>query len=198
VTSAWSVGKHKLTAHDAGNTTTNTGVPISIVQQGEAHTPGPKGAPPNDATFTVDVSVQGRWDDNARYEDNFVLKVTGQHEPQVCSDYANDTPQSGTITFEGDTYPDQSTYTCTGTYKGGIITYTETLQAMNIFDSKGNTCSLSSPQRSSLQITGSYADQRFSGTVKMKAIDATQFTCQLPFNGLQGASGTWTGTVSNS
>jgi hypothetical protein len=196
VTSAWSVGKHKLTAHDAGNNTTNTGAQISIVQQGEAHTPGPKGARPDDATFTVDVSAQGRWDDNTRFDTTFVLKVTGQHQPQVCTDYADDTPQSGTITFEGQTFQDQSTYTCTGTYKGGMITYTETLQAMNIFDSKGNTCSLSSPQRSYLQITGSYADQQFSGSITQKAIDETQFTCQLPFNGLQGASGTWIGTVS--
>jgi hypothetical protein len=148
VTSDWPIGQYTLTARDGRNNMANNGEEIIIVQQGEAHTPGPNGAPTNDATFTVDVSAQGRWDDNTRFDTTLVLKVTGQYHPQVCTDYADDTPQSGTITFEGQTFQDQSTYTCTGTYKGGMITYTETLQAMNIFDSKGNTCSLSSPQRS--------------------------------------------------
>ncbi len=134
-------------------------------------------------------------DDNSHFTDNFVLKVTGQHNPQVCNDRDNDTPQSGTITFNGTTYQDQSTYTCSGTYKGGTITYNKTLQAMNIFDSKGNTCSLGSPVQSYVKMKGRYTDQQFSGTITRSRIYSTQFTCSLNFD-LQGANGTWTGSNS--
>jgi hypothetical protein len=195
VTSDWSVGSHKLTAHDASNSTTKTGTAIAIVEQGEDSTPGPNGAPSNDATFNINVDTQEQWDDNSRFTDNFVLKVTGQHNPQVCDERDNDTPQSGSVTFNGTTYPDQSTYTCSGTYKGGMITYNETLQALNIFDSKGNTCSLSSPVQSYKTMKGRYTDQQFSGTITQTRLYATQFTCSLPFD-IEGATGNWTGNNS--
>jgi hypothetical protein len=45
ITNAWSVGTHTLTARDASNYSTNNSVSVTIVQPGQANTPGPNGAP---------------------------------------------------------------------------------------------------------------------------------------------------------
>ncbi len=57
ITTAWAVGKHTLTAKDASGYMTKAGVPVVIVPQGQAHTPGPNGAPPDDMSFTLSASV---------------------------------------------------------------------------------------------------------------------------------------------
>ena len=58
ITDAWSVGTHTLTARDASNNSTKNSVSVTIVQQGQANTPGPNGAPPDDASFKVIAQIQ--------------------------------------------------------------------------------------------------------------------------------------------
>ena len=58
VTEGWVVGKHLLTARDANNFTTQAGVAVVIVPQGQAHTPGPNGAPADDLSFSLKVIIQ--------------------------------------------------------------------------------------------------------------------------------------------
>ena len=58
VTSAWSLGTHMLTAQDNQGHRTQSSAPLEIVHQGEAQTPGPNGAPTDDATFNIAVTVQ--------------------------------------------------------------------------------------------------------------------------------------------
>jgi hypothetical protein len=43
ITTAWAVGDHTLIAKDASGYATKVGVPVAIVPQGQAHTPGPNG-----------------------------------------------------------------------------------------------------------------------------------------------------------
>jgi hypothetical protein len=199
VTPAWGVGQHTLTAHDANNTTTSA-TEIEIVQPGQSHTPGPHGAPADDANFTIQLEIQVRNSYGYSFSYPYTLIVTGHPDPAggtVCS-----SRDSGTSDTQQDTQGHiTGTYSCSGTYKGGNVSYTEAVKTQTLTFSDGQTCTLRSPQQPYLEITGSYTNQdNFSGTVTQHAVDESMYTC-TPADAtgfIIAHTGTWTGTVSQS
>src|SRR6266852_4579714 len=83
ITNGWAVGSHTLTARDAGNYTTNTGIPVTIVPQGQAHTPGPNASPPDDMTFSLNVNIQAQDTKTGKQITPFLetLMIKGQPDP---------------------------------------------------------------------------------------------------------------------
>lgn len=200
VTSDWPVGQHKLTAHDASNNTTNTGIAMSIVQPGHAGTPGPNGAPTNAATFKI-MTVTHLQSGSTVHTYAPELDVTGQSDSQggsVCSPGDDGSQQKNQSNGpNGTTLYEVSTYTCSGTYKEGHLTYNDTLNT-DIYSDTGGSCTLTNSQPSFIQMTGDYmASHQFSGNVTINSIGADQYTCtgDLIINNSAGATGTWTGTT---
>jgi hypothetical protein len=175
--------------------------PFHLIHPGQSHTPGPNGAPPDDANFTIQLNIQAR--DNITYISYtymYTLVITGHPDSTagtVCAPRDNGTPVSG-HNFYGGQDNATSTYACNGIYKGGTVSYSETLKTQT-FTTGGLTCTLNSPQQSFLQITGSYTDQHnFSGNATELTIDSSMYTCNQALSAAlePGSSGTWTGTVS--
>ena len=206
VTSAWNVGRHTLTAHDANNTTTSA-IAINIVQPGQDSTPGPNGAPSDDASFTIQLNVQATNDNGQSYSYTYKLIITGHPDPTggtVCASEDNGTPISDRGIFYNNTnvtYNRTRTYSCSGTYKGGTVSYSQTLQTETTTASNGENCHLNSPQQLYLHITGSYTDQHnFSGSAVYTPMASSAYTC-TPAGSTYwnlGSKGNWTGTVSQS
>jgi hypothetical protein len=210
ITNAWSVGTHTLTARDASNYSTKNSVSVTIVQQGQANTPGPNGAPPDDASFKVIVQIQGQTTTGNRFTSQETEVVTGHPDPMggtVCQ--TEDNGQPVVITgFTSNThvpYRQTSTFSCTGSYKGGKLTFTETITS-DVFvfsqpDGTTATCRLNSPHTDE-QLSGSYTgNNTFSGTVSYPTIVDSNYPCSgngtsTYYNFHQGGQGIWTGTVS--
>src|SRR5947207_2470632 len=179
ITNAWNVGAHTLTARDASNYSTQNSVSVTIVQPGQANTPGPDGAPPDDASFKVIAQIQGGQSPET--------EVVGHPDPMggtVCQ--PEDNGQS--IVTTGFTYDSHipfqktSTYSCAGSYKGGKFTLTETLRKqVSVYsqpDGTTATCTLYAPQPDE-QVSGSYTgNNTFSGTITYLAIPAYDFSCE--------------------
>jgi len=202
VTSAWSVGRHTSTAHDTSNNAAK-GIEIEVVQPGQSNTPGPNGAPADDASFTIQLNIQGTTFANDPFLPNpYTLIVTGHPDPEggtVCAsrDDGTSSPGQGEVNMP---YTQTATYSCSGTYKGGQVSYSETVQTQTLNFSSGETCNLSSPQPI-LQITGSYTNEHnFSGNVTELAIDSSMYSCNPAGSSAwnYSDSGTWTSTVSQS
>ena len=194
-----------MKAHDANNDVTSSGTVVNIVQPGQAHTPGPNGSPADDTSFTIQLTVQAHQDaDNIATNYTYTLVVTGHPDPQggsVCSPGDNGQLSSDTYTDNNNvTYNRTFTYACTGTYKAGIISYSETLKTEMITSSDGDTCQLNTPQPN-LQITGSYTNQHtFSGKATLVTTTQSAYTCSQAGGTYQesGNEGTWAGIVSTS
>jgi hypothetical protein len=205
IPSSWPTGSHILTARDASNNITSTGRDISIVQQGYNSTPGPNGAPTNTANFSVDVdlSMQG----SNPFADTYKLDITGQSDSQggkVCSSGDDGSPQKSSFSLSNGTVVNEaSTYTCSGNYKEGQLTYNETLATRVFSTSEGGLCQLANPIPSFLQIKGTYTtSHQFSGDITLSSVAANQYNCSGPLsfttsNASDGGHGTWTGTVSD-
>lgn len=212
VTTAWSKGRHTLTASDAGGYSTKSGVVVEIVAQGEAHTPGPLGAPPDDASFRVNIQFQGQYDQGGGpFHGSDTEIVTGRPDPaggRVCQLEDDGQPHTYTSHTLNTGLPETQTvvYSCSGTYKAGTLTLTETLVSDTIqLTDQGSkiTCHLLTPGVDE-RLTGSYTAQgTFSGTLTLVDFPRTDFSCTTgPFSSfyffLYGGTGTWTGTLSNS
>ncbi len=204
VTSGWSTGPHILTARDAGNNHTKNSVNVIIVQPGSANTPGPNGAPPDDATFTISLSAKGTYVlGNQPFNNTETLNITGHPDPKggtVCQDADNgQSITTHSVTLDTHT-PFTETYslTCQGSYKSGKVTYTETLVTDVItYTTAGSSCTLASPQVNQ-QITGSFTSQHsFTGTLVYGRVPQSDFHCTNPnsYFYYSGGHGTWTGTV---
>ncbi len=147
VTSGWRIGNHTLGARDSDGYTTQAEAPVAIVHQGEANTPGPNGAPPDDATFSLNVVVQVRDDVTGKALQNltFTLNVNNG----VVCDNQNDTGQPQNFSYKfsnGEGYQETYTWTCSGAYKGGMLTYTET-DTQDVFHlSDGGLCVATTPR----------------------------------------------------
>jgi hypothetical protein len=207
ITAAWPLGLHILTAKDAHNYVSQKGIQVAIVAQGQAHTPGPDGAPPDDASFKMNVSVQEQHTSNGDLAASMdTLLISGNPDPaggSVCKDRDNMQPhtyQSSTTSGLPDTLV--YTFSCSGTYKNGQISYTETLlSAVITVNARGNSyvCHLLTAGVDE-QLTGNYTAQSgFSGTVTLSAFPQSDFSCttgQLPyFNfSLTGKSSMWSAT----
>jgi hypothetical protein len=202
ITDAWSVGTHTLTARDASNYSTQNSVRVTIVQPGQANTPGPNGAPPDDASFKVIAHIQGSQSTETEV-------VTGHPDPMggtVCQTEDNGQPivTTGVTTGTPIPYRKTSTYSCAGSYKGGKLTLTETLTSDVFVFSEPNgttvTCTLNSPQTDE-QLSGSYTgNNTFSGTITYPAIPDSNYPCNSSsgiYNFHRGQSNNWTGQVTD-
>jgi hypothetical protein len=151
IMSDWPMDTHTLTAKDASGYATKVGVPVAIVPQGQAHTPGPNGAPPDDMSFTLNAHVQYQDAGTGKQlgSDTEPLTVTGKPDPSggtVCK--ASDDGLSHTYignVGNGITYRATLVSTCRGTYKGGKLTYTETATSDKAVYSDGVSCVAHTP-----------------------------------------------------
>jgi hypothetical protein len=199
VTNSWAVGSHILTAKDADGNVTKVAAPVIIVPQGQADTPGPNGAPADDKSFSLNVNVQ--------YQDVITGKpgsytaqliINGQTVPaggEVCQLGDNGQP----YTYNGNagngiTYTETGTFTCSGTYKGGKLTYTEENTTDRIDYSNGISCMTHQP----------YVDQHLEGTFNAPNSISGTFTrdsatayCNQGAGTIQldALKGTWTGQM---
>jgi hypothetical protein len=185
VTGNWATGNHTVTARDAAGYLTKVGVQIIIVVPGQAHTPGPDGAPSDDSS--------GRIVATDRSGDIMDLIVTGSPTGgTVCGDLDDGKPRSQMGRTQGISYIETTSYTCSGTYKGGKITYTATATSSTIQYSNGVHCSLHTPYTATrLQGTFSSAVQA-SGTITRDAVSVTCDHGVGTFT-IDGSSDTWTG-----
>jgi hypothetical protein len=205
VTSDWQTGRHILTAKDAQGYVTQQGQSLAIVAQGEANTPGPNGAPADDASFTLVVTVQvqnpGPGEAASMQE---TLVITGQADPAggtVCQARDNGQPftQTGDVLDPigqptGITYQETLTATCSGSYKGGQLSYTETATSDQYVLSNGLTCQASTPY--TLQaLSGSFGTATTSSGDWSAA--SPVITCGPDFTFPQRAAqqGSWSGAT---
>ena len=202
ITTDWPVGTHMLTAKDASGYATKAGEPVVIVPQGQAHTPGPYGAPPDDMSFTLKVSVQpqdaGTGKKLTSYSETLI--VTGKSDPAggtVCqsSDVGQPYTYIGNV-GNGITYHETSVLTCSGTYKGGKLTYTETVTSEKEVYSDGTSCQVHTPYVSE-HLEGTFTNQNsISGTFSSDSVTADcsrgSATHQFNFNAQKGS---WTGQL---
>jgi hypothetical protein len=150
VTNNWAVGSHILTAKDADGNVTRVAAPVIIVPQGQAGTPGPNGAPADDKSFTLDVNVQSSDVTTGKPGSyTYQLIITGRPDPAggtVCQSTDNGQP----TTYNGDggngiTYIVTASTTCSGTYKGGKLSYTKTATSYKADYSNGISCVVNQP-----------------------------------------------------
>jgi hypothetical protein len=192
VTKDWPLGGHTLKARDANGYTTKDGVALKIVAQGQAHTPGPNGAPPDDQSFTVNATYL------IQQAHQIEMNVSGHPDPDggsVCtSTFGTDGVQS-TAHGKDDigAYTDTYTMTCSGTYKGGKLSLTETLSNETYTYTNGVVCTQPAP----------FVYRHFEGTFSNATnISGSYKSDSATYNCTQGASyvynalqGTWTGLV---
>jgi hypothetical protein len=176
ITAAWPVGTHKLTAKDAGGYMTKVGAPVVIVPQGQAHTPGPNGAPADDMSFTLQVSVHPHDAGTGKQLDSYTetLSVLGKPDPSggtVCQDF-----DDGLLHIyigdvgNGITYRATDASTCSGTYKGGKLTYIETATSEKEVYSDGTSCQEHTPYVLE-HLEGTFTSQNtISGTLSSDSV----------------------------
>lgn len=205
VTDAWSLGQHLLSARDARNTSPKNAVPIIIVRQGQANTPGLDGAPPDDASFTLNININGQDASGNQFTNQATLNITGHPDPTggtVCRPRDNGQTQTYTSTTvdTGETYKETYTLSCSGTYKDGKITFAETFKSDVVVFTGFNpptTCTLKSSHLDE-QLTGSYTGQHtFTGTINYPEIPRTDYACNSPnsYFFFYAGHGTWTGKI---
>ena len=132
ITDSWALGNHKLTAKDASGYTTKVGVPVVIVLQGQAGTPGPNGSPADDRTFSLDGSVRVQDAGTGKQIGTYAvsLGIIGRSDPNggiVCqsTDHGQTNTYLGNL-GNGITYREIYVFSCSGTYKRGKLSYIET------------------------------------------------------------------------
>jgi hypothetical protein len=203
VTNGWTVGGHTLTATDASNYTTRDGVSVTIVPQGQAHTPGPNGSPPDDMSFSLNVNIQAQDTVTGKQLAPFqeTLTITGRPDPAggtVCRQSLNSGQSQtfdGTFSTGAINYHETYIQTCSGTYKSGKLFYVETITSDQYTLSNGATCVAKTPYISQ-RIDGSFTNSNtISGTYSH---DGTQAPCTGGGGGVvtfDPVKGTWTGTM---
>jgi len=198
VTNDWSVGSHTLTAKDASSYTTNTGIAVTIVPQGQAHTPGPNGAPPDDMSFTVQTSVQSQDAVSGKQQTPFseILQIKGDPAGgTVCRSVDNGQPQLLTgNSGNGITYRETVVWTCSGSYKGGKLTYTETATSDKVVFSNGVSCTGRTPYVFQ-HLDGTFTNNNtVNGSYTADGITA-DCTSGLGTQQFDASKGTWSGTL---
>ncbi len=188
ITTAWTVGMHTITAKDASGYLTKAGVKVEIVVPGKSNTPGPNGAPTDTANMTIVAAIQTGGSSDA-------VNLTVQNG-SVCGDKDNSQPQTnhGTAT-NGVTYTGTIAFTCTGTYQGGQLTYTETATKFKVVYSDGLVCQAPQP------FVYRHLEGTFNNTSAVSgsfSADAVSFDCNMGVGTLpvaSAATGTWTGVA---
>ncbi|HZO71486.1 MAG TPA: hypothetical protein VFB60_04735 [Ktedonobacteraceae bacterium] len=196
----WTQGNHTITAKDADGYTTKIGSKIMVVPQGEAHTPGPNGAPPDDVTGTVLATITFSNSANQNGPGTQTLHITGHADPQggtVCGDNDDGKPITHNETTNGVAATVATTQTCSGTYKAGRLTYTETVTNAKFTFTKDGitvTCPATTPF-TNLHLEGTFTNATtISGGA---SFDRFIINCDQGVGPLtiDGQTGTWTGTM---
>ncbi|MFL5586660.1 MAG: hypothetical protein ACJ8DI_03250 [Ktedonobacteraceae bacterium] len=117
-----------LSARDASNAAPKNGIRVIIVQQGQANTPGLNGAPPDDASFMLKLSIQGVNALGLQFTNQATLIITGHPDPtggSVCRSRDNGQPlvYTGATVDTKEAIKETYTLSCSGSYKGGKITF---------------------------------------------------------------------------
>lgn len=199
VTDSWTVGSHTITAKDASGYTTQASVKVQIVTPGQSKTPGPHGAPTDSASGTIDATIQ--LSDGST--STMTLNVTGSDSGgKVCGAEDDGQPHAHDhITDQGDTITETLVTTCSGSYKNGKLSYTETATSDKVeFTSgtlKGVTCTAQTPYTLA-HLEGSFtSNAAANGSFNQDLITAT---CSLSGStqtiSSPAAQGTWTGNAS--
>ena len=141
---------------------------LKIVLQGQGNTPGPNGAPPDDKTFSINAT----YFPNEQVSQQLKLAVTGKPDPSggsVCRSRGGDgTQQTYNGTDNIGTFTDTYTLTCSGTYKAGKLSFTETMASDKYVYTNGVTCTEHAPYvfihlegtfNSATSIGGSYSSE---------------------------------------
>ncbi|HEU5369514.1 MAG TPA: protein kinase [Ktedonobacterales bacterium] len=196
VTNDWSIGNHTLTAQDNQGDSTQTQTPLEIVHQGEAGTPGPNGAPADNASFTIFITIQAK-DVGTGAKNTFKITLNVS-QGKVCNNGVDTgQPQTTTHNFSnGTSYKETITLTCSGTYKAGHLSYTETDTQDTFQLSDGGYCIAQTPRIEEL-LKGTFSSgSAISGSFKS---DGYQITCPTVNTfylvGANAQTGSWSGTV---
>ncbi len=194
VNSDWTLGKHTITAQDEQGHTTQSGSPVVIVKPGEAGTPGPNGAPTDSASFSIFVTV--RPSNGSSF--SFTLGVING---KVCAPGDDGKPHTRDLEITDvdtgkplGTATEHYTPTCSGTYKGGKLTYKETYTSNTFNLSDGGYCVANTP-RVVISLQGTFSGPfTISGKYSSAARNITCPTINTFYLVSDGAkSGTWTG-----
>jgi len=202
ISANWPLGTHILSAQDAGGHTPQSGQAVVIVTQGAAHTPGPNGSPPDDASFTLNVTIHHMDTITGKQYTDFthILIITGRPDPQgglVCQ--SQDDGQTHSFAGVDDTgaaYTNYSIWTCQGSYKGGKLSYIETVTTNYSTYASGATCTSQTPFINE-QLDGAFTSTTtISGTFSKAGYSNT---CQPSGRTQQydPQSGTFTATITS-
>ncbi|HEX7737542.1 MAG TPA: hypothetical protein VF458_22025 [Ktedonobacteraceae bacterium] len=188
VGAAWTPGFHTITAKDKDGYLTALGVKVEIVTAGTKSTPGPNGAPTDTANITISTTVTAGGS-TATSPDPLTVK-----NGQVCSTKDDGQPHNSSGDASGVAYVLTITETCSGTYQGGKLTYTEMASALKIVYSNGLICTN----------TKSFVNRHFEGAFSsatavsgIYSTDALTLNCNLGVGTrtFDGETGTWTGNA---
>jgi len=199
VNASWGQTDHTITAKDADGYTTKIGAKITIVPQGEAHTPGPNGAPPDDVTGIAVATI--KFDTNPQNDPPPLgLQITGRPDPQggtVCGSADNNKPITNNSTVKGIAITEVVTLTCSGTYKAGKLSYTETVTSdKGTLSANGVTVNCSTVT----SYVRLHLDGTFTSATTISGVassDKVVFICDQGVGPLtdDANTGTWTGTM---
>ena len=202
ITDDWPMGTHKLTGRDASGYMTKVGSLVVIVPQGQAQTPGPNGAPSDDKSFTLQVSVHPQDAGTGKQLDSLTETLTIQGKPDpaggtVCQSWDDGQPHIyiGNV-GNGITYRQTSVLTCSGTYKMGKLTYTETVTSEKDVYSDGTSCVAHIPYVTE-HLEGAFTSQNtISGTFSSESVtvDCSRGSDSHQFN-YNAQKGSWSGTL---
>src|SRR5579871_699375 len=203
VTKDWAVGADSITARDASGYATKSGAPIEIVDPGKANTPGPNGAPSNDVSFSLNVTITSPVLGTAK--ETLVITQKGDSGGTVCQtqDDGNTTITSpGTLTFADGTqlaYSEASTFSCSGTYVGGHLTYTETtVTDVWTFGSGSNTQQCHANPHKAQILTGDFSSATsISGTYSADSFSLQDCTYKGNPVNIDSDKGTFTGSINS-
>jgi hypothetical protein len=179
------------------------GVTITIVAQGQAGTPGPHGAPPDNASFSLNVTIKAEDATTGQRFNPFqdTLTVTGQPDPNggtVCGALDDNQPHRFDRHFsDGTPYHEIFTFSCEGNYKGGMISYTETATGDQLVFDDGSHITCAAPAFIYEKLTGSFSNSTSSSgdysaagrTLTCTSPNEQQFMVQY-----DPLTGTWIGT----
>ncbi|RAQ97212.1 hypothetical protein [Thermogemmatispora tikiterensis] len=201
VNNLWPLGTHRLAAIDTSTNKKTEAVTIDIVQQGQAHTPGPHGAPPDNASFQLNALIRGKDSDGQMISYSLRLAVTGQPDPAggtVCTSDDDQLAHTYDGSVQGVPYHQRWVARCSGTYRQGHIRYTRLmLEDSYVFTKDNTTITCRAPSSfEAMMLVGDFtSSQLASGNYH-----APYMSLQCDHGAtdyLPSAPGTWTGVLAS-
>ncbi|HET8844592.1 MAG TPA: FHA domain-containing protein [Ktedonobacteraceae bacterium] len=188
VANKWPLGDHILKARDASGYITAKGIGIKVVAPGQSHTPGPDGAPSDDASGTIEATIT-----TSTGASTITLNVTGGSDGgKVCRAEADGRPHTSSGTAQGVAYTETVTASCNGTYKSGKLSYVETVTSHQLVFENGLSCTVQVPY------VNAHMDGQFTSATAINGMytgDPITLTCNMGVGTTttDPDQGTWTG-----